>query len=139
MKILRSLGQSILLPILLVCFAPNYSFGREGELTELREKVSRLERRVAELEEKVTKLEGQLQSSTPRTHTPSYNIQGWSDKENWRSLRRNMTKADVTRVLGEPGKISTLSYGGEIWYYPDVIGGSVHFDGRGLATSWSEP
>jgi hypothetical protein len=49
-----------------------------------------------------------------------------------------MSRYDVMRTLGEPGKI-TLYDGFERWEYPDLLGGRVHFDDAGHVAGWREP
>ena len=51
-----------------------------------------------------------------------------------------MTKDEVRRLLGEPGKISASDYLGDRWYYPDALGGNVKFDSdTERVTDWDEP
>lgn len=46
-----------------------------------------------------------------------------------------MSKDDVKKLIGEPGKVSVGKYY-EFWYYG---GGSVTFDSKGRLDSWNEP
>ena len=56
----------------------------------------------------------------------------------WSRLRRGQSRADVLRILGEPGRV--VSYAGfERWEYPDLRGGRVNFDDRGRAAGWRPP
>jgi hypothetical protein len=56
----------------------------------------------------------------------------------WSRLRRGQSRADVLRILGEPGRI--VAYAGfERWEYPDLRGGRVNFDDRGRAMGWRPP
>jgi outer membrane protein assembly factor BamE (lipoprotein component of BamABCDE complex) len=57
------------------------------------------------------------------------------DKSQWRKLQRGMSKDDVKKLLGEPGKVSVSKYY-EFWYY---AGGSATFDSKGRLDSWNEP
>jgi hypothetical protein len=50
-----------------------------------------------------------------------------------------MTKDEVRKLLGEPGKIQTFGTAGAFWYYPDFGGGRVKFGGQGTVESWSKP
>ena len=62
----------------------------------------------------------------------------WQTKQAWRRLRKGMTQAEVKSILGEPGKIdagSVISF----WYYPDILGGNVTFDGSERVEGWREP
>ncbi|WP_440223112.1 hypothetical protein ACQQ2N_18850 [Dokdonella sp. MW10] len=56
----------------------------------------------------------------------------------WDELRIGMGKSQVTRVLGKAGKrrVGTMS---EVWYYPDLDGGSVEFDRDGRVAGWTTP
>lgn len=57
------------------------------------------------------------------------------DRSQWRKLQRGMSKDDVKKLIGEPGKVSVGKYY-EFWYYG---GGSVTFDSKGRLDSWNEP
>jgi outer membrane protein assembly factor BamE (lipoprotein component of BamABCDE complex) len=57
------------------------------------------------------------------------------DRSQWRKLQRGMSKDDVRKLLGEPGKVSVAKYY-EFWYY---AGGSVTFDSKGRLDGWNEP
>jgi hypothetical protein len=57
------------------------------------------------------------------------------DRGPWRKLQRGMSKDDVKKLIGEPGKVSVAKYY-EFWYYG---GGSVTFDSKGRLDSWNEP
>jgi hypothetical protein len=46
-----------------------------------------------------------------------------------------MSKDDVKKLIGEPGKVSVAKYY-EFWYYG---GGNVTFDSKGRLDSWNEP
>lgn len=49
-----------------------------------------------------------------------------------------MSKDDVTRILGAPGKVSDLGFQ-VTWYYGYPSGGEVTFGQDDKVTSWSEP
>jgi outer membrane protein assembly factor BamE (lipoprotein component of BamABCDE complex) len=57
------------------------------------------------------------------------------DRSQWRKLQRGMSKDDVKKLIGEPGKVSVAKYY-EFWYYG---GGNVTFDSKGRLDSWNEP
>jgi hypothetical protein len=62
----------------------------------------------------------------------------WTDRANWRNLKKGMTKDEVRTLLGEPGKVDVyLSF--EVWHYDYPSRGSVHFSKDGKVESWSEP
>jgi outer membrane protein assembly factor BamE (lipoprotein component of BamABCDE complex) len=72
-----------------------------------------------------------LAARSPETAVPASK----DDKSQWRKLQRGMSKDDVKKLLGEPGKISVSKYY-EFWYY---AGGSATFDSKGRLDSWNEP
>lgn len=55
---------------------------------------------------------------------PASKVRNWRDKSQWRLLSIGMAKDDVRKLLGEPGKVSSYGLGGEVWYYPDALGGA---------------
>jgi hypothetical protein len=57
-----------------------------------------------------------------------------SDRTQWRSLHRKMSKDDVRKLLGEPRRVSVSRFY-EAWDYPR---GTVIFDGKGRLDAWSE-
>jgi len=105
------------------------------ETADLGTRVAALEKTVADLKARVAVLEksssGSKAEASPKSQEP------WREKSNWRALLKGMTKEEVKKVLGDPGKISNLS--SEVWYYPSGLGGSVAFDSSGKLTGWSEP
>jgi hypothetical protein len=64
------------------------------------------------------------QSSTP----------AGKDKSQWRMLHRRMSKDEVSKLLGQPDRVSVSRFY-ESW---DYSGGGVTFDGKGRVDSWSE-
>jgi hypothetical protein len=62
----------------------------------------------------------------------------WKDRERWERLRRGMSRFDVFRILGEPGKVASYD-GFERWEYPDLLGGRVNFDDEGAVVGWRLP
>lgn len=61
--------------------------------------------------------------------------EGWRDPARWRLLRLGMSRFDVLRILGEPGKV-TRYYAFERWEYPAALGRRVNFDERGRLIGW---
>lgn len=64
--------------------------------------------------------------------------QAWQELASWERLGRGMSRFDVFRILGEPGKVSSYD-GFERWEYPDLRGGRVNFDDAGALLSWRLP
>jgi len=98
-----------------------------------------LERKVQHLEKRVVKLEALL---LQREHSGSPSkpvLSGdWRTTANWRSLQKGMTKQEVKQFLGEPPNVWAKSYG-DTWFYPDLSGGQVQFDGSDRLEGWNEP
>lgn len=59
----------------------------------------------------------------------------WRDPAKWRELRIGMSRSQVLRILGEPGKV-TRYYAFERWEYPDALGQRLDFDERGRLSVW---
>jgi len=62
----------------------------------------------------------------------------WQDVSLWRGLSHGISRDDVKRILGEPGKVSDLGFQ-VTWYYGYPSGGEVTFGKDGMVQSWSEP
>jgi hypothetical protein len=62
----------------------------------------------------------------------------WKDPERWLRLQKGMSRFDVARLLGDPGKLSTYD-GFERWEYPGALGARVNFDDRGRVLGWIAP
>ena len=65
----------------------------------------------------------------------------WKNKINWRQLSKGMTKSQVRGLLGEPRRIESIDYFGEVWKYTDLdYSGTVkfHYKDQRLV-EWSEP
>ena len=111
---------------------------RTDEADLLRAKVEELERQVTVLEAKVRT----LQASTPTLECegplPPASSKAWENPGCWEKLRKGMSRFEVLRLLGEPGKLSTYD-GFERWEYPAALGARVNFDDRGALVSWRPP
>src|SRR5262245_36455090 len=124
---------------LLVCLlgvGETPALGQSEDADALRARVRELERVVAALEAKVQMLESQ--PPTPECALPpaAASSRAWEDPRCWRRLRKGMTRFEVFRLLGEPGKVSAYD-GFERWEYPAALGARVNFDDRGGVASWS--
>lgn len=58
-----------------------------------------------------------------------------TNRSQWRTLKRGMSKDDVKKLLGEPDRVSVSRFY-ESWNFD---GGSVTFNGKGHVDFWSEP
>jgi outer membrane protein assembly factor BamE (lipoprotein component of BamABCDE complex) len=99
------------------------------------ERVSDLERRVEQLERQST---NQSASAANRAQIVG-GQDGWKRQENWRSLKRGMTEADVKGLLGEPHRVNALGATLTLWYYNPPRGGEVTFGRDSRLDGWSEP
>ena len=95
------------------------------------EQLALLQKRLAFLQQRLSNLEHEL-ASRP---SPQAAAEAWRDLATWRSLRNGMTQADVLRVLGPPGHVTTY-YGFLRWEYPDALGARVNFDEHGRLIAW---
>jgi hypothetical protein len=119
----RIMPSTILaLTIIFICHA-QITFAQTNELEELKLENIKLKNRIQELE------------SVDCPKTTKYKK---SSGNPWHSLKVNISKAEVTSLLGKPGKIDKWKTG-EAWYYPDSRGGEVDFDINGKVTGWLEP
>jgi outer membrane protein assembly factor BamE (lipoprotein component of BamABCDE complex) len=84
---------------LLSLFASTVVFGQS-----IDERVRDLERRVGQLK---SQSGNQSTSAASRAHIVS-GQDGWKRQENWRSLKRGMTEADVKGLLGDAHKVDTF-------------------------------
>ncbi len=116
--------------IILFSTFPESIIAQDGEILELRQKIS-------ELEERVMELESLLSVCKEPESSASSGGQGWQDKKNWRILKTGMTAEQVQAILGEP--IKTIQGVRTLWYYPNIYCGYVSFDQEGRLTVWKEP
>ena len=93
-----------------------------AEVQALKLKVEVLKMRVKELESiKTPKLNTKKTGGSP-----------------WQSLVVGLSKAEVTSLLGKPGKIDKWKTG-EAWYYPNSKGGEIDFNINGKVSGWLNP
>ncbi len=128
---------ALLLCAMLLQLAPGTT--RAGE-EELAARVQALEKQVVELEAEVQRLERRLAAQRARRGAtpPAAQAEGWRKLRNWKSLHKGMSRFEVMRLLGEPGKVSDY-YAFERWEYPDALGGRVNFDSSGSVVGWRPP
>lgn len=126
--------------LLLILLQGQPASAQQTEVETLQDQVEQLQDEVTELESRIARLERMLQSNASSRQPPQRdaNTSGWRDRQNWRRLEDRMSKAEVRQILGEPGKVSSASYG-DTWYYPDVLGGTVSFDRQDRVDGWDEP
>ncbi len=114
--------------IALFCYSNNAWAEESTEIQELRLENEALKKRVQELE-----------SAQPVKALETAKVQTKKVGGNpWQSLQVNLSKAEVTSLLGKPGKIDKWKTG-EAWYFPDPSGGEVDFNADEMVTGWLEP
>lgn len=128
--ITRLVRQIILIAVTVLFYYADNALALD-ESTENRE----LKHEVETLKEQVRELES-AQPSVPAQHHKVKAKKGAGTL--WHSLKVNMTKAEVTALLGKPGKIDKWKTG-EAWYYPNPRGGEIDFDANGNVSGWLEP
>jgi hypothetical protein len=106
-------------------------------LTAEEESVSQLLNKISKLEKRVRQLEGLLEKCSATGHGQTAEECGWQNKKNWRRLKNGMAKAQVRSILGEPIKI--IKGTRTLWYYPNIYCAYVSFDNNGLLSGWNEP
>ncbi len=102
-----------------------------------QEDISKLRQKNADLEAKVKELEALLQQCTEARKNQFSEDYGWQSKKNWRSLEVGMKETRVTKILGEPVKV--IKGVKTFWYYPNIYGGHVSFDEKGVVSGWKVP
>ena len=129
-------------PLLLLCtmllqLPPSAT--RAGE-EELAARIGALEKEITELAAEVQRLERKLAAQRARRGAtpPAPRADAWRELRNWRSLQKGMSRFEVMRLLGEPGKVSDY-YSFERWEYPGALGGRVNFDSGGSVAGWRLP
>ena len=118
-------GRGRLFVLLAMALALRAAPAAAAELEDERARAAALERRVGELEREL---------AAARACDP----EGWRRPESWQRLHRGMSRFEVLRLLGEPGKVASYD-GFERWEYPDLLGGRVSFDDRGALQGWRAP
>jgi hypothetical protein len=89
-----------------------------------------LEKRLGALQSRLVDLEHQVASQPKQASR-----EAWRDASAWRELRVGMSQADVMRILGAPGRVTSYT-GFQRWEYPDALGARVNFDDSGRLLVW---
>lgn len=87
-----------------------------------------------DLRPKAEVLKKQVHESKPIQTPKSKKVTG----NRWHALQVNMSKAEVSSLLGKPGRIDKWKTG-EAWYFPNSKGGEVDFDANGKVSGWLAP
>lgn len=89
------------------------------------------EKRLAALQLRLQSLEHEL-AARPSAEAAR---DAWQHRETWQQLRGGMSHAEVARILGPPGHVTSY-YGFQRWEYPDALGARVNFDEQGRLLVW---
>ena len=104
------------------------------QVTQLTERMAatqeRMEALLAQLEQRMTALAAAQPQPAPPPAQPTYGEpQPRPAYEALRTIKRGMTRSDVSRLVGQPEYVEYGSGGWMTWYYG--FGRSVSFDARG--------
>jgi len=94
-------------------------------------RLSLYEKRLAALQFRLQNLEHEL-AARPSAEAAR---DAWQHRETWQQLRGGMSQAEVARILGPPGHVTSY-YGFQRWEYPDALGARVDFDEQGRLLVW---
>lgn len=108
----------------------------ELQSDEYAKRVERLETQLLSLEERIKVLEGTAAKIPPGSQSMKGSVD-WKNRENWRALRKGMTKDEVRSLLGEPD-YATASGSFETWYWTKRYGPNVTFHEESVY-GWEEP
>lgn len=139
----RLVRHFILTTTIALCCYSNNVLAQLPETQELRLEVEALKKRVQELEStqpvKNPEQPPELKISKAPVAAETPEVKTKTVKANpWHSLQVNISKAEVTALLGKPGKIDKWKTG-EAWYFPDSRGGEIDFNTDDNVTGWLEP
>ena len=131
-RITKLLAVSVGISLIVFFSNSSISFSEENnkDIDSLEQKITELERRIKDLEAILKIYHGPENQKSGEGY-------GWSNKKNWRNLKKGMTSNEVKAVLGEP--VKTVKGSNTIWYYPSFYDGYVSFDEKGKLTGWIEP
>jgi len=129
---MRNTHRQALLLVGLALAAPLALRAEVGALEACETRTAMFEKRLGALQLRLGQLEHEL-ATRPRPESRAN--EPWRDLAVWKTLRGGMTEADVLRILGPPGRVTTY-YGFQRWEYPDALGARVNFDERGRLIAW---
>jgi hypothetical protein len=121
----------------------NNAWAESTEIKELKLEVATLKKRIQELEStqpvKIPEVPTDLKNLNAPVAPETPNVKTKKTTGNpWQSLQVNLSKAEVTSLLGKPGKIDKWKTG-EAWYFPNPRGGEIDFNASDSVTGWLEP
>ncbi|MBF0586300.1 hypothetical protein INT08_04720 [Prosthecochloris sp. N3] len=126
------MSLAVSVSVLIVTLTAHKLLGAQEKTLE--ERVSNLEMLVSDLNSRLLQLEKQPSAKSTGGKAPNQNIP--AGKVAWRTLQKDMTKAQVREILGEPRNIQMFG-SFEIWSYKGSS--RVDFDASGYVDGWSEP
>jgi hypothetical protein len=116
--------------LLALLLEPQVSRAEVSALEACETRNAMLEKRLGALQSRLVDLEHQLASQPKQASR-----EAWRDAAAWRELRVGMSQADVLRILGAPGRVTSYT-GFQRWEYPDALGARVNFDDAGHLLVW---
>lgn len=116
----------VLLAICIGIFSGSVNAHEKEEVRFLMNQIDRLEQRVLTMEQL-------LNSRSISAPAENNSMSG----DGWDRLAEGMGEQDVLQLLGRPGKVHETS-SKTTWFYPDLLGGSVHFESARV-TGWQKP
>ena len=111
---------------------PNSKY--DTKIKELEEKISRLQKEFNLLKSEFSKVK-----VVPQEKDSEY-VQGtgdWKVKENWRALKKGMSRQKVKSLLGEPDRITLTDYF-EYWKYGNFAE-VIFYTENDIVYSWYVP
>jgi hypothetical protein len=129
---MRNAHRHALLFCGVVLAAPLALHAEVSALGACESRTALLEKRLGALQLRLGQLEHEI-AARPRQESRA--SEPWRDLSVWKTLREGLSEADVLRILGPPGRVTTY-YGFRRWEYPDALGARVNFDERGRLIAW---
>ncbi|MHB8345972.1 MAG: outer membrane protein assembly factor BamE domain-containing protein [Acidiferrobacterales bacterium] len=138
-------AAATVLACVLGAVTPMRAWAQTGDASSLKAQVQNLTRRVDELEAEVAALQHVQAAQPVAAGRPAVTVnQNFGPEANlrhaWRQLKRGMTAAEVTKILGRPStqfRTSNIT----VWYYhyAGVGSGSVTISQDGKLGDWQPP
>lgn len=142
---MRKILVPFLLTLSLLCYPEEEAVEEKGEdISQITTKISEIESNIKKMSDEIKKMKEEMEKinmdikilyKTVRD-LQIYTQGGASikpDEDEWKSIKRGMSKDDVEEILGTPEEVSLLRGGGEVWYYYGL--GSITFNRDGLVVS----
>ena len=136
---------AVIAGILTTMLSPSGVVGADlkDQIAELKAVVSQLQRENQDLRNRLSEVERRLAAAVTKGSVASTPVSSEPSKQAWRKLRRGMSAAEVSALLGEPEKVTALS-AITCWNYPCPKGITstpyVYFHADNMTVyQWQEP